>query len=163
MRYYEVVFLVHPDQSDQVPSMIDRYKELVERDGGAVHRVEDWGRRQLTFPVSKIHKAHYILMNIEASAPALEELNSSFRFNDAVIRNMVLVRKEADTSTSAIYKEEKEKEARDKEREKERERDLERRRAEAAKRLVDEAREAVGEAGDAAADDGAAASEEGGA
>jgi small subunit ribosomal protein S6 len=117
MRHYEVVFLVHPDQSDQVPGMVERYEALVERRGGRVHRKEDWGRRQLTFPIAKIHKAHFLLMNIEVDRETLNELESAFRFNDAVIRNLIIKRKEAVTGNSRIYEEEL------KEKEKERERD----------------------------------------
>ena len=102
MRHYEIVFLVHPDQSEQVPAMIERYRAAIEADGGAIHRLEDWGRRQLAYPIQKLHKAHYVLMNIECSTAVLEELNSSFRFNDAVIRNMVITRKEAVTEPSPL-------------------------------------------------------------
>lgn len=104
MRHYEIVFLVHPDQSEQVPAMIDRYRAIVESDGGRVHRLEDWGRRQLAFPIAKVHKAHYVLMNIESSQEALNELKSAFRFNDAVIRDMVLTTKEAVTEPSPMGK-----------------------------------------------------------
>jgi small subunit ribosomal protein S6 len=104
MRHYEIVFLVHPDQSEQVPAMIERYRATIEGDGGAIHRLEDWGRRQLAYPIQKLHKAHYVLMNIECTTPVLEELNSSFRFNDAVIRNMVISRKEAVTEPSLLVK-----------------------------------------------------------
>ena len=104
MRHYEVVFLVHPDQSEQVPAMIDRYRAIVESDGGKVHRLEDWGRRQLAYPIAKVHKAHYVLMNIESSQEALNELENAFRFNDAVIRNMVLTTKEAITEPSPMGK-----------------------------------------------------------
>ena len=104
MRHYEVVFLVHPDQSDQVPGMIDRYKQLIEKDGGTVHRLEDWGRRQLAYPINKIHKAHYVLMNIECDQAAHDELVSAFKFNDAVIRNMILRRDEAVTEASPLAK-----------------------------------------------------------
>ena len=109
MRHYEVVFLVHPDQSEQVPAMIDRYRASIESDGGAVHRLEDWGRRQLAYPIQKMHKAHYVLMNIECSTAALEELTSAFRFNDAVLRNMVINRKEAITESSTLMKRPEEK------------------------------------------------------
>lgn len=102
MRHYEVVFLVHPDQSEQVPAMIDRYRAIVETDGGKVHRLEDWGRRQLAYPIAKVHKAHYVLMNIESSLDALNELKSAFRFNDAVIRDMVLSLKEAVSEPSPM-------------------------------------------------------------
>ena len=113
MRHYEIVFMVHPDQSEQVPAMIDRYKAIVEGDGGSVHRLEDWGRRQLAYPINKIHKAHYVLMNVECSGEALAELESAFRFNDAVIRNMVLARKEAETEPSFMAKARDERETRD--------------------------------------------------
>ncbi len=108
MRHYEIVFLVHPDQSEQVPGMIERYTTAIEKDGGKVHRLEDWGRRQLSYPVSKIHKAHYVLMNVEASNDAMDELTKTFRFNDAVIRNLVIRRDEAVTDESFIMKAEKE-------------------------------------------------------
>lgn len=108
MRHYEIVFLVHPDQSEQVPGMIERYTQVIEKDGGAVHRLEDWGRRQLAYPIQKIHKAHYILFNVEASAEALEELTTTFRYNDAILRNLVIRRDEAVTEESPIMKAEKE-------------------------------------------------------
>lgn len=104
MRHYEVVFLVHPDQSEQVPSMIDRYRSIIESKGGAIHRLEDWGRRQLAYPIQKLPKAHYVLMNIECDGEALEELESSFRFNDAVLRNMILKRNAAVTEASPLAK-----------------------------------------------------------
>ena len=109
MRHYEIVFLVHPDQSEQVPAMIERYRNSIESDGGKIHRLEDWGRRQLAYPIQKLHKAHYVLMNIECSTAVLEELTSAFRFNDAVIRNMVINRKEAVTETSLLAKRPEEK------------------------------------------------------
>lgn len=90
MRHYEVVFLVHPDQSDQVPGMISRYKSAIEQDGGKVHRTEDWGRRQLAYPINKIHKAHYVLMNVECGKSVIDEMENNFRFNDAVLRNLIL-------------------------------------------------------------------------
>lgn len=102
MRHYEVVFLVHPDQSEQVPAMIDRYKAIVTDNGGAIHRLEDWGRRQLAYPIQKVHKAHYVLMNIECDKAALEELQSAFRFNDAVIRDLIINKDEAETEVSVI-------------------------------------------------------------
>jgi len=102
MRHYEIVFLVHPDQSEQVPAMVERYTNLVTEDGGQVHRLEDWGRRQLAYPINKIHKAHYVLMNIECSEGVLSELNDTFRYNDAIIRNLVIRRKEAVTDVSPI-------------------------------------------------------------
>ena len=118
MRHYEIVFLVHPDQSEQVPGMIERYTNIIQKDGGTVHRTEDWGRRQLAFPISKVHKAHYILMNVEATHNAMEELNTTFRFNDAVIRTMVIRRKGIITGNSLLYEEE----LRDKEKDRERDR-----------------------------------------
>ncbi|GAB5415351.1 MAG: 30S ribosomal protein S6 [Congregibacter sp.] len=108
MRHYEIVFMVHPDQSEQVPGMIERYTGIIAKDGGSVHRLEDWGRRQLAFPISKVHKAHYILMNVEASNESMEELTTTFRYNDAVIRNLVIRRDSADTGESPIMKAEKE-------------------------------------------------------
>ena len=108
MRHYEVVFMVHPDQSEQVPGMIERYTALITKDGGVVHRLEDWGRRQLAYHINKVHKAHYILMNIEASNEAMEELTTTFRYNDAVIRNLVIRRDEPVTEESLIMKAEKE-------------------------------------------------------
>jgi small subunit ribosomal protein S6 len=108
MRHYEVVFMVHPDQSEQVPGMIERYSNTIQKDGGSVHRLEDWGRRQLAYPINKIHKAHYVLMNVEASNEAMEELTTTFRFNDAVLRNLVIRRDDAVTDESFIMKAEKE-------------------------------------------------------
>ena len=102
MRHYEIVFMVHPDQSEQVPGMIERYTHAIQKDGGRVHRLEDWGRRQLAYPINKIHKAHYILMNVEASNDAMEELTTTFRYNDAVIRNLVIRRDEPVTEESFI-------------------------------------------------------------
>jgi|SRR5690625_1284718 len=104
MRHYEVVFLVHPDQSEQVPAMIERYRTIIEANGGKIHRLEDWGRRQLAYPIKKLIKAHYVLMNIECGREELDELESAFRFNDAVIRNMVLSRDEAVTEPSPLAK-----------------------------------------------------------
>ena len=104
MRHYEIVFLVHPDQSEQVPAMIERYRSGIEAKDGTIHRLEDWGRRQLAYPINKIHKAHYVLMNIECGKDALEELESAFRFNDAVIRNMVVKCDAAITDVSPLAK-----------------------------------------------------------
>ncbi len=104
MRHYEVVFMVHPDQSEQVPAMIERYKSLIEADKGAIHRLEDWGRRQLAYPINDLAKAHYVLMNIECGQSVLNELDSSFRFNDAVLRHIVLACGAAVTEQSAIMK-----------------------------------------------------------
>ena len=108
MRHYEIVFMVHPDQSEQVPGMIERYSGAVTKDGGTVHRLEDWGRRQLAYPINKLHKAHYVLMNVEASQEAVDELKTNFRYNDAVIRDLVIRRKAAITEESNIMKAEKE-------------------------------------------------------
>jgi small subunit ribosomal protein S6 len=107
MRHYEIVFLVHPDQSEQVPAMIERYTKLIKDDGGNVHRLEDWGRRQLAYPIDKIHKAHYVLMNIEATQAVMDEMASNFRYNDAVLRNLVIRRDEAVTEESPILKAER--------------------------------------------------------
>ena len=108
MRHYEVVFLVHPDQSEQVPGMIERYTQLMADSGGQIHRLEDWGRRQLAYPINKIHKAHYVLLNIECNGEALEELTTLFRFNDAVLRNLVIKAKAPVTEESLILKGERE-------------------------------------------------------
>jgi small subunit ribosomal protein S6 len=108
MRHYEIVFMVHPDQSEQVPGMIERYSNTITKDGGSIHRLEDWGRRQLAYPINKVHKAHYVLMNVEASNDAMDELTTTFRYNDAVIRNLVIRRDEAVTDESFIMKAEKE-------------------------------------------------------
>ena len=108
MRHYEIVFMVHPDQSDQVGGMTERYSKIVTDAGGTVHRLEDWGRRQLAYPINKIHKAHYILMNIECAQEALDEITTLFRYNDAVLRNMVIKRKEAVSEMSEIMKQENE-------------------------------------------------------
>ena len=147
MRHYEVVFLVHPDQSDQVPGMIERYHAMIERGSGVVHRSEDWGRRQLAFPVAKVHKAHYIMFNIEVSQAVLDELESAFRFNDAVIRSMVIRRKGPVTGNSKIYEEE----LKDQEKERERER---RREEEYAARAAQRSERSEGNAADDA-DNGA--------
>ena len=104
MRHYEVVFLVHPDQSEQVPAMIDRYRTMIETDGGKIHRLEDWGRRQLAYPIERLLKAHYIMMNVECSAGALKELQDAFRFNDAVLRHLTVARDSAITTPSTMMK-----------------------------------------------------------
>ena len=104
MRHYEVVFLVHPDQSEQVSGMVERYKSMIETKGGKIHRLEDWGRRQLAYPINKIYKAHYVLMNIECDQDVLDELESAFRFNDAVIRNLVMKCDDAITDMSPLAK-----------------------------------------------------------
>ena len=109
MRHYEVVFIVHPDQSEQVPAMVERYKTLVTGNGGQIHRLEDWGRRQLAYPIQKVHKAHYVLMNIECDGKTLEELEHAFKFNDAVLRHLTMKMKHAVTTPSPMMKEEKSK------------------------------------------------------
>ena len=143
MRHYEIVFLVHPDQSEQVTGMVERYTASVEAGNGKVHRMEDWGRRQLAYPINKIHKAHYILMNVECGQEVLDELNSTFRYNDAVLRSMVIRRNEAITAESPIMKAENadkaDKEARD-------------RRA-AAKAKAEEAKAAAAQAEEPAAEE----------
>lgn len=132
MRHYEIVFMVHPDQSEQVPAMIERYSKAITDDKGSVHRVEDWGRRQLAYPIQKIHKAHYVMLNVECTKDALEELTTNFRYNDAVLRNLVIVRDEAELGESLIMKAERE----------EKERDSARSAAAEAKAASDQAREA---------------------
>ena len=112
MRHYEIIFLVHPDQSEQVPQMIERYKTLVKNNNGVVHRFEDWGRRQLAYPINKIHKAHYVLMNIECDDNTQKEIANSFRFNDAILRNLILHRKYAITEQSPMLKQREEKRGR---------------------------------------------------
>ena len=107
MRHYEIVFIVHPDQSEQVPAMIERYKTLVTGRNGAIHRLEDWGRRQMAYPIQKVHKAHYVLMNIECDGETLAELEHSFKFNDAVLRHLTIKMKKAVTTPSPMMKEEK--------------------------------------------------------
>ena len=109
MRHYEIVFIVHPDQSEQVPAMVERYKALVATHGGQVHRLEDWGRRQLAYPIQKPHKAHYVLMNIECGGEVLAELEHGFKFNDAVLRHLIIKMKRAVTEPSPMMKEEKSK------------------------------------------------------
>ncbi|QHB18412.1 30S ribosomal protein S6 [Mannheimia pernigra] len=104
MRHYEIVFMVHPDQSEQVPAMIERYTASVKEAGGQVHRLEDWGRRQLAYPINKLHKAHYVLMNIEAPQSVIDELETNFRYNDAVIRNLIVHTKAAVTEASLMVK-----------------------------------------------------------
>ena len=116
MRHYEIVFLVHPDQSDQVPGMIERYHSMIEKGNGKVYRSEDWGRRQLAYPIDKIHKAHYVLFNVEVEQETLDELESAFRFNDAVIRTLTIKRKEAIIGNSKLYEEELREQERDRER-----------------------------------------------
>jgi len=112
MRHYEIVFMVHPDQSEQVPAMVERYTSLVTENGGTVHRLEDWGRRHLAYPINKIHKAHYVLMNVECSGETLDEIENIFRFNDAIIRSLVVRCSEAITEASPMMKPVEEKRAR---------------------------------------------------
>ena len=107
MRHYEIVFIVHPDQSEQVPAMVERYKTLIASKGGHIHRMEDWGRRQLAYTIQKMHKAHYLLMNIEVDQETLDELEHGFRFNDAILRHLTIVRDDAVTDASPMMKEEK--------------------------------------------------------
>ncbi len=161
MRHYEIVFLVHPDQSEQVDAMVERYRSMIEAGGGKIHRLEDWGRRQLAYLIDKIHKAHYVLMNIECDGATLNELESAFRFNDAVIRSLVLSRKAAMTEASPMMQEV------EAEREAERVRNAEKQAAaEAEARASEAAREeaaaepATTEAGGDATADGAAPAEQ---
>ncbi|HCA27842.1 MAG TPA: 30S ribosomal protein S6 [Betaproteobacteria bacterium] len=107
MRHYEIVFIVHPDQSEQVPGMIERYRGIVTTGGGGLHRLEDWGRRQLAYPIQKVHKAHYVLMNIECGQPVLDELEHAFRFNDAVLRHLTVRMNHAEITPSPMMREEK--------------------------------------------------------
>ena len=146
MRHYEIVYLVHPDQSEQVDAMAERYKSVIEAGGGTVHRYEDWGRRQLAYPINKIHKAHYIMMNVELSQESLDEIENLFRFNDAIIRNLVLKMKGAETEPSIMMKEVEAERQRDEERE--------------AARATEEAERAAKEAERAEAEKKAAAEKE---
>ena len=107
MRHYEIVFIVHPDQSEQVPAMVERYRQMVTGRNGRIHRLEDWGRRQLAYPIEKVHKAHYVLMNIECDNETLGELEHAFKFNDAVLRHLTVLMTEAVTTASPMMKEEK--------------------------------------------------------
>ncbi len=112
MRHYEIVFIVHPDQSEQVPAMVERYKTLIEGQSGKIHRLEDWGRRQLAYPIQKLHKAHYVLLNIECAQTTLDELEHAFKFNDAVLRHLIIKAKKAETAPSLMMKEVAKEEAR---------------------------------------------------
>ena len=112
MRHYEIIFLVHPDQSEQVPAMVERYKGTITDGGGVIHRLEDWGRRQLAYPINKIHKAHYILMNIECAQDVLDELTNTFKFNDAVLRNLVIRKDAAVTEESPLARSEEKEQSR---------------------------------------------------
>ena len=113
MRHYEVVFIVHPDQSEQVPGMVERYRAMVTNRNGRIHRLEDWGRRQLAYPIAKIHKAHYVLMNIECDAETLNELDHAFKFNDAVLRHLIVAMTEPVVTPSPMMREEKKRDGRD--------------------------------------------------
>ncbi|PSJ39287.1 30S ribosomal protein S6 [Oceanimonas pelagia] len=112
MRHYEIVFMVHPDQSEQVPGMIERYTGAITTSGGQIHRLEDWGRRQLAYPINKLHKAHYVLMNVEADQAVIDELETNFRYNDAVLRNMIMRTKQAITEPSEMAKAKEERQPR---------------------------------------------------
>ncbi len=149
MRHYEVVFLVHPDQSEQVPAMVERYTRAITENGGQVHRLEDWGRRQLAYPINKIHKAHYVLMNIECGNESLSELTDNFRYNDAVIRNMVIRRDEAITEGSIMLQTEDKRDRRDDRRDDRRE---ERRTEEVAEVAAEPAEAAVEEVAEESAE-----------
>jgi small subunit ribosomal protein S6 len=155
MRHYEIVFLVHPDQSEQVPAMVERYQGIVTGSGGAVHRTEDWGRRQLAHPIHKVHKAHYVLLNVECDQAALDEIKGAFRFNDAVLRNMVIARKEAISEASPMAVAVAEEKAKEKEAQQRREAKAA---AEAAMRTDrgDDAAEETGKAEDVAEETGKA-------
>jgi small subunit ribosomal protein S6 len=107
MRHYEIVFIVHPDQSEQVPGMVERYRQLITGRGGKIHRHEDWGRRQMTYPIQKMHKAHYVLLNIECDNETLQEMEHAFKFNDAVLRHLTVSKSEAETGPSPMMREER--------------------------------------------------------
>ena len=154
MRHYEIVFLVHPDQSEQVPAMVERYQGMVTAANGTVHRTEDWGRRQLAHPINKIHKAHYILMNVECDFAVIEEIKSAFRFNDAVLRHLVMARKDAVTEASPMAVAVAEEKAKEKEAQQRRDAKAA---AEAAMRKDEEAAEAKEDAKDDDADEKASA------
>ena len=122
MRHYEIVFIVHPDQSEQVPAMIERYRTTITGKNGRIHRLEDWGRRQLAYPIAKVHKAHYVLMNIEVDQETLDELDHAFKFNDAVLRHLIVAMKEAVVTPSPMMREEKPKRDGDRDRDRDRDR-----------------------------------------
>ena len=168
MRHYEIVFLVHPDQSEQVPAMVERYQGMVTASGGAVHRTEDWGRRQLAHPITKVHKAHYVLLNVECEQPVLDEIKGAFRFNDAVLRHLVIAREEAVTEASPMAVAVAEEKAKEREAQQRREakaaseaamREEQAKRAEAAEKEAAE-KEAAEKADEPAADDAQEASDE---
>jgi len=151
MRHYEVCFLVHPDQSEQVPAMLERYRSLIESKGGHIHRLEDWGRRQLAFPIVKLHKAHYVLMNIECDSDTLKELEGGFRFNDAVLRHLTIRRQEAVTEASLMLKAKEEKVARERDRDGRDRRGRDRRdRSDSSSRAAAESKPAAAEPAEAA-------------
>ena len=163
MRHYEIVLMIHPDQSEQVDGMVNRYRASIERDGGIVHRHEDWGRRQLAYPIKKVHKAHYVLLNIEVTQEGLAELESALRFNDAILRNLILARKEAETGDSKIYQVTKAQQAAEKERERRREEELANRqkvREEEAAREAEDAQQDEAESGEEATTEETAQSED---
>ena len=145
MRHYEIVFLVHPDQSEQVPAMVDRYRGIIEKGEGAIHRQEDWGRRQLAYPINKIHKAHYVLLNIECGLEVLREIENAFQFNDAVIRSMVLRRDHAITDMSPMMKEGEQEREREQARETAEREEQERRRKEQEAAAAERAAEGAAE------------------
>ncbi len=153
MRHYEIVFLVHPDQSEQVPAMVERYQGMVTEAGGQVHRTEDWGRRQLAHPINKIHKAHYVLLNVECNFSTIEDIKGAFRFNDAVLRHLVISRDEAITEASPMAVAVAEEKAKEKEAQQRRDAKAA---AEAAMRKEESKEEPKEEAGDKASDDAAA-------
>jgi small subunit ribosomal protein S6 len=154
MRHYEIVFLVHPDQSEQVPAMVERYQAMVTEAGGQIHRTEDWGRRQLAHPINKIHKAHYVLLNVECDYPTIEEIKGAFRFNDAVLRHLVLSRDEAVTEASPMAVAVAEEKAKEKEAQQRRDAKAA---AEAAMRKEEEAEEEASGDDEKKADDGESA------
>ncbi len=160
MRHYEIVFLVHPDQSEQVPAMVERYRGIIEGGEGVIHRLEDWGRRQLAYPIQKLAKAHYVMMNVECSAEVLAEIESAFRFNDAVLRNMVIRRNEAITESSLMLKAKEEKDQREKA-EAERQAASAAARAQAAAEAEKKAAESAAEEADAGSEEASAAESEG--
>ena len=163
MRHYEIVFLVHPDQSEQVPAMVERYQGMVTASGGAVHRTEDWGRRQLAHPITKVHKAHYVLLNVECEQPVLDEIKGAFRFNDAVLRHLVIAREEAVTEASPMAVAVAEEKAKEREAQQRREAKAASEaamREEQAKRAEAAEKEAAEKTDEPAADDAQEASEE---
>lgn len=162
MRHYEIVFLVHPDQSEQVPAMVERYRGIIEGGEGVIHRLEDWGRRQLAYPIQKLAKAHYVMMNVECSAEVLAEIESAFRFNDAVLRNMVIRRNEPITESSLMLKAKEEKDQREKA-EAERQAASAAARAQAAAEAEKKAAESAAEEADAGTEEAPAAEAEDGA